>query len=221
DLYPYCLTSVDVSHCADETCRESLLDACLADTRIEWAFGDGSVQEAGASVSRSYGRAGVFSIGVGIRSGESTLPGASCELTLRPTQLGWSVDVLRNAATPELTPGDRFDVSVSVAATSGVGIVQDFAFVQPDILSVDTRLFGIVMPPEPIAEVVEAGPGEGIWSGRFTVEVLAEGAGYLELPMRCRADGEVAVATARVRVVVGTDPAGVVLPVVHYLLGIQ
>lgn len=218
DLFPYCLTTVDASHCADEACRESALDACLADTVLEWVFGDGGMQRAGASVTRTYGRAGDFSISVGIGSGESTLPGASCDLTLQPTRVTWLSEVVFAGALRELAPGDRFEVAISVATTTGVGTVKDFEFVLPGMLSVDTRLFSIVMSSEATASLAEVGPGEGIWFGRFVVEVLGEGAGHVALPMRYRIDEDVTLATARERVVVGPDPLGAFLPILEYLL---
>jgi hypothetical protein len=219
DLFPYCLTTVDVSHCQDESCRESAVDACLADSILEWDFGDGSGWSGGATVTHGYGGAGVFALNVSVKTGQAALPGATCELTLRPTQVTWALKVLYPDLSRPLAVGDRFEVSFAVTTTLGVGGVEDFGFESPGVLTIDSSLFAITSSSQPAIVTGSIGPGESIWSGSFVVEALAEGAGLVGVAMHYVAEDASRFGHARARVVVGVDPVSGILPVVHYLLG--
>jgi hypothetical protein len=221
DLFPYCLTTTDVSHCQDERCREAALDDCLARSMLEWNYGDGGSQVAGATVTHSYVGAGAFVVNVDVKSGQSTLPGASCDLTLHPTQVIASVAVSYPDAARTFAVGDRFAVNVDIATTVGVGILEGFGFDESDVLSMDSHLFKITSLESAPAEITAIPPGARIWSGRFTVEAMAQGVGHIGVPMHYRVNGQAEAGHVRKRIVVGVDLGSRILPIFQHLLEIH
>jgi len=221
DLFPYCLTTTDLSHCQDEFCRESALDNCLAGSLLAWSYGDGGSQVAGAAVTHSYVGAGTFVVQVDVKSGQAVLPGARCDLTLHPSRVIASVAVSYPDAVQALAVGDRFSVDVDIATTSGVGVVTDFGFDESTVLSMNAKLFKIISAQSDPADIREIRPGENLWSGRFTVEAMAEGAGHVGVPMQYRVNDQPRTQHARKRIVVGVDPVSSILPIIRSLLEIH
>jgi hypothetical protein len=198
DLYNFCDSRVDASHCADEDCYEAAVDACLQSTVIDWDFGDGTLLRGSTRERHVFAAAGVYRMTADIDAAHGRFPGGACTLSLAPP--GVRVDVRPVGAKSVISAagelarkaslGDRFEVEVEVRTTAGFGLVQDIDFTAVEGLRLDSGVFTVASAPLLPTAASTHPANTRVFAGVFVVEAVGEGTAAIDAPVSFVAAGE-------------------------------